>query len=57
MPESESAEQAKLAAEAKWVAYNQKMATLFAERDTFPMDTPKRDAAVQKIMALWVAKG
>jgi hypothetical protein len=47
----------KLAAEAKWAAYNQKMRELFAERDAQPMDSPKRDAAVEKIMALWVAEG
>jgi hypothetical protein len=57
MADPESPEQAQLAAEAKWAAYNQKMATLFAQRDTHPMDSPERDAVVEKIMALWVAEG
>jgi len=57
MPDQKTAEQIKFAAEAKWEAYNQKMATLFAERDKYPLDSPERDVAVERIMALWVAEG
>ena len=57
MPEQETAEQIKIATEAKWAAYNEKMVVLFAERDEHPMDSPERDAAVERIMALWVAEG
>jgi hypothetical protein len=57
MPDQETAEQLKLAAEAKWASYNQRMAVLFAERDKHALDSPERDAAVEKIMALWVAEG
>jgi hypothetical protein len=57
MPEPADADQMKLPADAKWAAYNAKMVTLFAERDTFPMDSPERDAVVEKIMALWIAEG
>ena len=57
MPDQQTAEQIKLATEAKWAAYNEKMVALFAERDEHPMASPERDAAVERIMALWVAEG
>jgi hypothetical protein len=57
MPDQKTAEQIRIAGEAKWAAYNEKMVALFAERDQHPMDSPERDAAVEKIMALWVAEG
>jgi len=50
-------EQVKVAATEKWAAYNGAMAALFAERDRYPMDSAERDAAVEKIMTLWVAEG
>jgi hypothetical protein len=57
MPDQEIAELIKVAAEAKWAVYNEKMVVLFAERDEHPMASPERDAAVERIMALWVAEG
>jgi hypothetical protein len=33
------------------------MKVLFAERDSHPLDSPRRDAVVLRIMALWVAEG
>lgn len=61
MPEPVKAEPTKTAAELaeeqKWAAYNQKMVELFAERNKFPMDSTERDAAVQKIMEVWVTEG
>ena len=56
MPEPDE-EQVKVAATKKWAAYNGAMVALFAGRDAFPLDSPQRDAAVGKIMALWVAEG
>lgn len=57
MPETEGAQQVKLTAEDKWAVYNAKMAALFAERDKYPLESPERDAAVERVMALWVAEG
>ena len=49
-------EHVKTAAEVKLAAYNSKMAALFAERDTHPVDTPERSAVVERIYALWAAE-
>ena len=56
MPESGD-EQLRATLTEKLAAYNGAMAALFAERDNFPLDSPQRDAAVEKIMKLWVAEG
>jgi hypothetical protein len=56
MPESTEADQIKTAA-LKWATYNAKMAELFSERDKYPVDSPEREAAAQKILDLWVAQG
>jgi hypothetical protein len=50
-------EQSKTVAEERREVYNKRVAALFAERDKDPMDSPERDAAVQRIMGLWVAEG
>jgi hypothetical protein len=33
------------------------MASLFAVRDQYPVDSPEREAAAEAILALWVAEG
>ncbi|MGA2171334.1 MAG: hypothetical protein ABSG62_24380 [Terracidiphilus sp.] len=58
MTESISApEQSKTVSGERREVYNKKVAALFAERDKHPMEPPGRDAAVQRIMGLWVAEG
>jgi hypothetical protein len=57
LPEDNEPDQIKLAAEQKWAAYNSEMATLFADRDKYPVDSPERGAAAKAILALWVAEG
>jgi hypothetical protein len=57
MVEPIDGEHVKVATEDKWAAYNEKMEILFAERDLHPLESPERDAVVEKIMALWVAEG
>ena len=57
LPEENNSDQITLAAEQKWAAYNSKMATLFADRDKYPVDSPEREAAAKAILALWVAEG
>ena len=57
LPEENEPDQIKPTAEQKWVAYNRKMADLFAERDKYPLDSPEREAAAKTILALWVAEG
>jgi hypothetical protein len=56
MPEPDYSEQIKLAAEAKLADYNQRMATLFAERNTHPVSSPEWDAVAERIMSLWVSQ-
>jgi hypothetical protein len=53
----EPSEERVTAATERWAAYNLAMVALFAERDLYPMDSAERDAAVEKIMTLWVAEG
>ena len=55
MPEP-SERRVKTAATERWAAYNLAMVALFAERDLYPVEHPKRNAAVAKIMALWVSE-
>jgi hypothetical protein len=57
LPEENNSDQITLAAEQKWAAYNSKMATLFRERNKYPVDSPEREAAAKAILALWVAEG
>jgi hypothetical protein len=57
MPEQDNTEQAETAAEQKLAAYNARMAALFAERDTHPVDSPERTEVAERILALWVAEG
>jgi hypothetical protein len=57
LPEENDSDQIKLAAEQKWAPYNSKMATLFADRDKYPVDSHEREAAAKAILALWVAEG
>ena len=57
MPDQNESDRIKLAAEQKWVAYNSKMAALFAERDRHLVDSPERETAAKKILDLWVAEG
>jgi hypothetical protein len=40
-----------------WAAYNDKMASLFAERNTHPVDSVERSAVARRILSLWVAEG
>jgi len=47
----------KTAPDQKWASYNAKMASLFAVRDQYPVDSPEREAAAEAILALWVAEG
>jgi hypothetical protein len=53
MADLESAKIA-LPADEKWTAYNTKMAVLFAERDTHPVNSPARLVAAERILALWI---
>lgn len=45
------------AGDEKWTAYNGKMAVLFADRDTHPVNSPERHVAAERILALWVTEG
>jgi hypothetical protein len=57
LPEENEPDQIKLTTEQKWTAYSRKMATLFAERNKYPVDSPEREAAAKAILVLWVAEG
>ena len=57
MPKPNDFEQITTTAEEKWAAYNTSMRSLFAERDRFPLESPERTAAAEKILALWDAEG
>jgi hypothetical protein len=57
VPEPIKADEIKAAAEERWASYNRRMADLFRERDTHPVDSPERTAAAERILALWVAEG
>ena len=54
MPEPDDVEQTKTATEPNWAAYNYKMATLFVERNRHPVDSPERQVAAERILALWL---
>ena len=57
LPEPNDAEQTKTAIEPISAAYNYKMATLFVERDKHPVDSPERQVAAERILALWITEG
>ena len=57
MPEQSGGEHNKSPDETKWAEYNVRMADPFAERDRYPVGSPERDAAAQRILDLWVAEG
>ena len=57
LPELTEAQQTRTAAEHKLVAYNNKMVTLFVERNTHQIDSPERTAVVERIVALWWSEG
>jgi len=57
MPEPNDVQQTKTAAEPKWAEFNYRMATLFVERDRHPVDSPERQKAAEKILALWITEG
>ena len=57
MPEPIVAVQITTAAEQKWAAYNARMAALFRERNKHDVNSPEREAAAQRILALWAAEG
>jgi hypothetical protein len=56
MPKPTEADQIETAT-LKWAAYNAKMAELFVERDKYPLDSPERESAAQRILDLWEANG
>ena len=38
----------------KWAAYNSTMASLFVERDKYPVDSRERETVTKRILALWL---
>lgn len=57
MSEERQSDTHETVADGKWTAYNRKMAVLFAERDTHPVNSAERHVAAERILALWVTEG
>ena len=57
MTERNETEEIKSSGDLKLAAYNTRMAELFGERDKYPVDSPERTAAAEKILAHWWTEG